>query len=528
MFKIRKYHFKNHPVLGNLTLDFCGPDNKAVDTVIIAGENGTGKSTILNELYSIALNDRNSEKEFELETDSDILLIKYYLRKIDEIGNTQMYFSDSKGMNTPLYIRQQVHKYKFNAIFSDVDINFHSNAINVVTSLELDKETKSRRSTMDLPTQINQLLTDIQAQDDAAVGIEFHKPANLNKKVSELHVEQRMLRFTTAFNRMFEGLSYSHIENRDGQKVILFSKNGEYIPIDKLSSGEKQIVYRGCFLLKDLNALKGAFVFIDEPEISLHPVWQKKVLEYYKNIFSDEKGEQTSQIFVATHSPFIIHNENRRNDKVIVLARDIDGKIIVKNYPEYYKCSSVEAVEDAFFIHDLTPAYPTIYLEGRTDEQYFNRALEVFGVQVPFRFRWIGYLDDKGQEVNTGKDAVNKAFHFLVGRNLNYKNGCILDCDTKSKNLVNSNVIRYCIPEYKNDKDITAGIENALVFGDFDIEKFRIEKRKKDPYGGDTIYHEFDKMGCCEVICKLDEEELQKIFVNLKTVIDELKAFFTD
>lgn len=72
-------------------------------------------------------------------------------------------------------------------------------------------------------------------------------------------------------------LKYSRVENMDGHKAILFEKNGKLIQIDALSSGEKQIVYRGCFLLKDANAMNGAFVFIDEPEISLHPKWQMKV-----------------------------------------------------------------------------------------------------------------------------------------------------------------------------------------------------------------------------------------------------------
>ena len=48
MYKIREVTFTNHPVLGNLYLNFCDSDGKAVDTVIFAGENGNGKSTILN------------------------------------------------------------------------------------------------------------------------------------------------------------------------------------------------------------------------------------------------------------------------------------------------------------------------------------------------------------------------------------------------------------------------------------------------------------------------------------------------
>ena len=52
MNKIRKITFNNHPILNNLCLDFCDSDGNAVDTVIIAGENGCGKSTILECLYN--------------------------------------------------------------------------------------------------------------------------------------------------------------------------------------------------------------------------------------------------------------------------------------------------------------------------------------------------------------------------------------------------------------------------------------------------------------------------------------------
>ena len=73
-------------------------------------------------------------------------------------------------------------------------------------------------------------------------------------------------------------------------------------------------------------------------------IW-KKILDYYKSIFTNEAGIQTSQIFVVTHSPFIIHNPQRKNDKVIVLGRDKDGCISVKDKPEYYKCTSSDKTD---------------------------------------------------------------------------------------------------------------------------------------------------------------------------------------
>ena len=311
MYKIRKITFIDHPILKNLSLDFCDMEGNVVDTVIFAGENGTGKSTVLNELYKISTYAVDFQCEIELESNSNIVKLMYYFNT-DLPGYKMVYAKDHKGLVDIAISSNVTKKYVFTAIFSDVDINFHSNKVSSVTSLSLDSEQNSRRSSNDLPTKIKQLLIDIQSLDDA----DLARNARLypEKKISELEVNQRMPRFTNAFNQMFDNLKYSRIENQNGQKSIIFKKNGFDIPIDNLSSGEKQIVYRGCFLLKDINAMKGAFVFIDEPEISLHPNWQRKIMDYYKGIYTSEEGVPPSQIFAVTHAPFVMHNDNLRND----------------------------------------------------------------------------------------------------------------------------------------------------------------------------------------------------------------------
>lgn len=523
MFKIRKVEFINHPILGDLTLDFCDASGHAVDTVIFAGENGVGKSTILNALYSLTSNNLNFEANVEFERQDQAVTLKFYWKQLYN-GQRYIYIADGSGWDVYSADKEQKRKYPLYGIFSDVDINFHSNNLSNVTSLTLDRKTESRRSSNNLPTEVKQLLIDIQALDDADIAYWVKKNPGVNN--DKIDVAERIPRFTRAFSKMFDDLEYNRIDNIDGHKAILFSKNGRIIPIDALSSGEKQIVYRGCFLLEDANAMNGAFVFIDEPEISLHPKWQMKVMDYYKGIFTDESGKQTSQIFAVTHSPFIIHNENRKNDKVIVLARDSNGKIVVKDKPAYYKCSSVEAVRDAFEIHDFDSGNPTVYLEGRTDEKYFRKTVEVFDMDLPFQFRWIGYMDANGQEVNTGKDSINRAVQFLIAQNLPFVNIALLDSDTKKKTDSQNNVIVTSMPQYENSRGMKVGIENALVLDDVDLNQFRIQKESVDDYGGTKVITEFQKMKCCDYICDLDVDKQRKIFVHLKEEIETLKGLF--
>lgn len=316
MYKIRKIVFHEHPVLKNLSLDFCDSEGKCVDTIILAGENGTGKSTIINSIYMLVSRTADFEADVEFEKNGEVFQMTYYHKTLSN-GNTYLFASDGSGMNALINSTDVANRHPTAGIYSDVDINFHSKPLSSVTSLTLDAANNSRRSSNDLPTQINQLLIDIQALDDAEIALSAKEnPETLAKN---LKVSERMPRFTSAFNRMFDTLSYSRIDNQNGRKTILFQKNGATIPIDMLSSGEKQIVYRGCFLLKDANAINGAFVFVDEPEISLHPTWQVKIMDYYKSIFTDDTGVQTSQIFAVTHSPFVIHNDRRRDDRSLYL-----------------------------------------------------------------------------------------------------------------------------------------------------------------------------------------------------------------
>ncbi|MBC6427211.1 MAG: ATP-binding protein [Ekhidna sp.] len=81
------------------------------------------------------------------------------------------------------------------------------------------------------------------------------------------------------------------------------------ISSDKLSAGEKQMLSFICY-----NAFtKNNIIFIDEPELSLHPDWQRTLVPTLLN-----QGNN-NQFFMATHSPFIY---SKYSDKEIMLSED--------------------------------------------------------------------------------------------------------------------------------------------------------------------------------------------------------------
>lgn len=525
MLKIAHVTIKGHPILGDLELDFRAPDGSAVDTVIIAGENGVGKSTVMGLLYGLVSGDAEGPiGTVELEFDRDEAQVKLEYKMVQSGTRDLLYVVDSS-CGKECWIKSSEFKsaYPMSAIYSDVDINFHSKRVSSVTSMTLDSVAESRKSSGDLPTEINQLLIDVQALDDADVA--YAARNNRGRSLDDLHVEERMPRFTSAFERMFEDLRYDRIDNKGGHKEIVFKKYGREVPIEALSSGEKQVVYRGCFLLKDANATKGAFVFIDEPEISLHPDWQKRVMDYYKAMFTDASGRQTSQIFCVTHSPFVVHKENRCNDKVVVLARDEEGRVVAKDRPEYYRCDSLVVIEDAFDFSGFVEEASTVYVEGPTDERYFTRAAEVFGYASKLTFRCVGKSTEGGGK-GTGCNNLKHAAEFLANRGFNFKNACIFDCDV-SKIPEDSGAVHVVRMEnHSNAKLISRGIENALILDDVDMDPFYSSKEIIGDYGEKKTIPEFNKTSFCHYICSLEDESLKGIFANLRPILDELVDYF--
>ena len=137
-----------------------------------------------------------------------------------------------------------------------------------------------------------------------------------------------MSRFRQAFDNFFELIKYRGVESEGGEKKIQFEKNGKVITIDQLSTGEKQIVYRGIFLLRNVGKLDGATIMIDEPELSMHPKWQKRIMHYFMDLFKAPDGSQKAQIFFATHSEYVLEEALRDVDHtLVVVLKDNNGTI---------------------------------------------------------------------------------------------------------------------------------------------------------------------------------------------------------
>lgn len=270
--KFRKITFVDHPILGNISLDFTDKEGKTIDNIIIAGENGCGKSVLLNELFEFnptGIHDKTGKITTEIELSpfemslvqqnnymqnngmtfsNGIIIVEQDFSIHDNWEQCKVYFHGINGeiQLSKGYILSTDHSNIFKPIFSDVEINFTPKSISNVTSLNIDEQINSPiRSNNNIATDITQLLIDIDNLDNSDLARWVDN--NPGKIPPEEIKRTRIKRFTNAFHSFFPQKRFIGIDNSNGHKSVLFEEFGKRMPIEKLSSGEKQIVFRGGF-----------------------------------------------------------------------------------------------------------------------------------------------------------------------------------------------------------------------------------------------------------------------------------------
>lgn len=329
--KIKHITIRNNPILWNIDLDFVKSDWSVSDTVLFVGENGSWKSTLLNIIYNFCnfedpqLTGRESRTfvvelshpelwkwEYTITMD---LNIKNTNRVNSWLNNVEIYKWKQR-IQTPDFVRsEELRKYMI-WVFLDTSINFNTQTINSVTNLDTDANIeRSMRTWWNTAQNTKQLFVDIINKD----GLDLTNWVDENDWVvpPEEVKHIRLNRFKKAFNYMFHD-EWLEFAGSDWLTPV-FKKNWwQKILIDNLSSWEKQIAYRWWFLLKDRNSLSDSIILIDEPEISMHPLWQEKILDFYKNLFKYEEQTIVSQNFVTTHSPYLLQSIDNEEDYVFI------------------------------------------------------------------------------------------------------------------------------------------------------------------------------------------------------------------
>lgn len=135
----------------------------------------------------------------------------------------------------------------------------------------------------------------------------YHRMAMIDaSSEKQAEMKAQIENFISIINDLFKTTG-KHIEI-EGNKFNIIS-DGQIIPVNDLSSGEKQIllILLRVFLIDG----KEAFVLLDEPENSLDISWQFELINILVRL------NPNAQYFITTHSPSIFGD--RWGDKIIYM-----------------------------------------------------------------------------------------------------------------------------------------------------------------------------------------------------------------
>lgn len=314
--KIKNLHIKEFKGLRDISINFEKND-KPLDLVVLAGSNGSGKTRILESILRYFQNHLNY-KQNNIEAG-----IFYEEKEKNCISNVRDFFYRLESFsycetNNPLREKHIEIKNKLDIlpkiIYVPTEINFQKMNTASTTLVQEYKFINIVNTNLikDIPSYIATKMISAMLK-------------NKNEKVGD--VQKKVF---NEINEIFENLSIDvEVEDisQDGRNITLFTNSsGDEFDINELSSGEKQLFLR-TLAIKMLNP-ENSIILIDEPELSLHPKWQQRIIDVYRKI------GKNNQIIIATHSPHILGSVRKEN--IMLLDKDDEGQIVVRTGDELY------------------------------------------------------------------------------------------------------------------------------------------------------------------------------------------------
>lgn len=144
--------------------------------------------------------------------------------------------------------------------------------------------------------------------------VELAQQMEKDKKQAEKPLELFCSTLNSFLSRAGDIDSKNIIIETIGQPGVYFKipNNQNKLSVQKLSSGEKQLIIFFANLIFGVNDRKNGIFIVDEPELSLHLTWQKLFIEQTLKI------NNNIQLIFATHSPEIV---GRHRDKMYKLEK---------------------------------------------------------------------------------------------------------------------------------------------------------------------------------------------------------------
>lgn len=284
--------------------------------LIISGNNGSGKTKLIERIFSFVEESIKSHNPYTLEqAENDLKSTENNLQRTQKgHGNYDYFINDIEKIK----IRIKAFN-EFNITFNDL-MSFRASAkekSSIIRLFPAIREAKikndGRISSLDLLLNEYDKAQKNNSKIDAGTYFERYivtlwNYALVSKGVGKDDDSERVFKIIDSINKdlkaLFEDDSIRMDFDLDKLKIFLLQDNKQPFGLDQLSSGFSSIlaIYTDLLIKAELDKInkhemKG-IVLIDEIDAHLHVTLQKKVFSFFASSFPN------MQFIVSTHSPF--------------------------------------------------------------------------------------------------------------------------------------------------------------------------------------------------------------------------------
>lgn len=367
---------------------------------------------------------------------------------------------------------------------------------------------------MDLYYQIVNIRNDVKDRRES-----FEK---FEEFLSENFFQSKKIEIVAKFN------IYHKHDGKDDSEIINVYIDGESKDLHELGDGIQALFI---LMYKIYTCENESLIFIDEPEINLHPGMQRLFLEQITtNKFLKEKN---LTYFISTHSNHFLDLTIEKDDISIFLFNKVNkDKFVVKNvnHGDNSALQYLGVTNSSVFLANCS-----IWVEGISDRNYLKAFLKAYCKHIKktypkedIEFAFIEYAGSNIDHYNFDEDELKEKINAF---SINNKIFLISDYDGEYKN--NKHQVYEEIAkenenfDYQTTKDYKE-IENVLPFKVWaktliyfcDKRKLKIEDEKE------RIQNEILESLKSKEESKYKESYIGKLLNEIKTDIPELNKIW--